>query len=246
VKTDDPADITFEPLGEEAVVALFGTALSVATNERACRFADAVIAARLDYVTDVVPSFVACTVHYSAALVPADDPLLPYDVVVQRLRRLASRMPKPGRSARTEPLEIPVCYGGEMGPDLDEAAQACGMTPDELVRVHANGPGARVFMIGFAPGAPYIGVHDERLGIRRRTSPRMAVPAGSIGIANRQTVIYPEQSPGGWNIVGRTPLRLFDLERVPVSLLKPGMPVRFRAIDQAEFDRLEQAAAHGA
>ena len=237
-----PADVTFEPLGEEAVVAVFGHTLDADANERACRFADAVLAARLAYVTDVVPSFVACAVHYRAPDVPTGEFQLPQDAVIQRLRRIVGRTPKAGRSSRIEPVEIPVCYGGEMGPDLEEAAAACGMAPDELVRLHAGTRGARVFLIGFSPGAPYIGVHDERLSIRRRTSPRKAVPAGSIGIANRQTVIYPEQTPGGWNLIGRTPLRLFDLARTPASLLRAGMPVKFRAIDEAQYQSWLRAA----
>ncbi|WP_154586714.1 5-oxoprolinase subunit PxpB, partial [Bordetella pertussis] len=137
-------------------------------------------------------------------------------------------------------MEIPVCYGGEHGPDLEEAARAAGLTPEALVALH-GAPGSMVYMLGFAPGHSYIGVHDARLDLPRRATPRTAVPAGSVAIANRQTVIYPARLPGGWNIIGATPLNLFDPGREPAALLQPGDRIRFVPIDAAEFDRLREA-----
>src|SRR5690606_28650988 len=131
---------------------------------------------------------------------------------------------KPAEDARQ--VDIPVCYGGEHGPDLEDVARHCGLSPQEVIRLHSGTP-AYVFMLGFAPGAPYIGIHDPKLAIGRRDTPRTVGPAGSVAIANLQTVIYPNASPGGWNLIGSTPAVLFDPAREPVTLLAPGDTVRF-------------------
>jgi KipI family sensor histidine kinase inhibitor len=140
----------------------------------------------------------------------------------------------PGRE-----IEIPVCYGGVHGPDLAEVAKHCALTEAEVIELH-SGPLAYVFMLGFAPGAPYIGIHDKRLAIGRRDTPRTALPAGSVAIANLQTMIYPNVSPGGWRIIGATPIQLFNPFQEPASLLSPGDSVRFVPITDAEFDALKQ------
>ena len=109
-------------------------------------------------------------------------------------------------------MRVPVCYGGEHGPDLDELAAAAGLTVEEAIELHCA-PLYRVFMIGFMPGFAYLGLVDDRLAAPRRAEPRVRVPAGSVGIAGRQTGIYPADTPGGWMLVGRTPMRPFDLAR---------------------------------
>ena len=119
-------------------------------------------------------------------------------------------------------------------------ARAAGVTEDEIIALHSQ-PRSMVFMLGFAPGHAYLGVHDEKLNIPRRPSPRTAVPAGAVAVANRQTVIYPNRLPGGWNIIGATPLTLFDPAREPASLLQPGDSVRFVPISPQEFDRIREA-----
>ncbi len=231
------------PLGEQALVVVFGRELSIASNERACRFAQRLADAALPYVIDIVPSFVACTVHYRAAHVPAREGESPYECMAARLQSLLLEEASAEEIAPAPVIEIPVCYGGEWGPDLEEAAQRCGVSTDALVRMHTDPQPLRVFMLGFLPGAPYIGVHDARMQLPRRDSPRTHVPAGSIGIANRQSVIYPETVPGGWNLIGRTPLRVFDRTRAPPALLAPGTQVRFRAIDTDEFHALAAVRA---
>src|SRR5690606_29661814 len=137
-------------------------------------------------------------------------------------------------------INIPVCYGGEFGPDLDEVALHAGISTGEVIALHTQSANL-VFMLGFAPGAPYIGIHDERLNIPRRASPRTAVPPGSVAVANRQSMLYPSRLPGGWHIIGATPLALFDPACTPSALLQPGDRVRFVAIDRAEFDRRREA-----
>jgi inhibitor of KinA len=133
-------------------------------------------------------------------------------------------------------IEIPVCYEGEYAPDLPSVAAQKGVSPEEVVGLHTSAA-YRVYMIGFLPGFPYLGRLDDRLGISRKQRPE-AVRAGGVGIAGMQTGIYPLNSPGGWWIIGRTPVRLFDAGSDPPVLLRSGDQVRFRAISAAEFKRL--------
>jgi len=190
--------------------------------------------ANLPGVTDVVPSFIALAVHYQ----PGGRQGPRYAELATQVEQLLSQDIAPDAQTGRD-VDIPVCYGGEYGPDLDEVARHAGLSTDEVISLHTR-PGNLVFMLGFAPGLPYIGVHDERLNIPRRPSPRTAVPPGSVAVANRQTVLYPSRLPGGWNIIGATPLSLFDPARTPSTLLQPGDRVHFVPIDNAEFVRLRE------
>lgn len=134
-------------------------------------------------------------------------------------------------------LHVPVCYGGEFGPDLIEVARFHGLTEEEVIRRHTAST-YHVYMIGFTPGFPYLGGLDPTLFTPRKTTPRPKVPAGSVGIAEQQTGIYPIESPGGWQLIGRTPLKLFDFHRDPPFLLEPGMKVRFHPISREEYENL--------
>jgi inhibitor of KinA len=139
-------------------------------------------------------------------------------------------------------VDIPVCYGGDFGPDLDAVSSHTGLSTEEVVAIHGE-PDYLVYMIGFAPGFPYLGGMSERLASPRRESPRAKIPPGSVGIAGSQTGVYPIETPGGWQLIGRTPLRLFRPERDEPSLLRTGDRVRFQAIDRAEYgDLLERDA----
>ena len=130
-------------------------------------------------------------------------------------------------------VELPVLYGGEYGPDIEKVAEHAGMAVDEMIGLH-SGTGYLVYMLGFTPGFPYLGGLDDRLATPRVATPRLRIPAGSVGIAESQTGVYPLTSPGGWNIIGRTPLALFDPTREPPSLLAPGDVVRFVPLDGPE------------
>ncbi len=132
-------------------------------------------------------------------------------------------------------VEIPVCYGGELGPDLDDVARTHGLAPEEVIRLHADAD-YLVYMIGFMPGFAYLGGLPERIATPRRKTPRTAVPAGTVGIGGRQTGVYPLVSPGGWNLIGRTPVKIFDIKRDEPTLLSTGDRVRFRPISRSEFD----------
>lgn len=219
------------PLGDSAVLAEFSTSLDLEVNAQLQRLAEAVRAKDLPWVGDIVPALGSLALHIDHARAPAElDP-------VAAAARLLEECLKGGlraRRARTASLEVPVCYEAEFAPDLQEVAALVKLSAAEVVRRH-TGPEHRVLMMGFAPGQPYIGGLDAKLAVPRRATPRTRVPAGSIAIANGQTAVYPFEISGGWNVIGRTPLSVFDVGREPAALFAPGMAVRFVAITRAEY-----------
>lgn len=229
---------TIHPSGERLLIVELVGGDTVQANRMARAFAARIVSARPDYVTDVVPALTTVGVHYDPARVPRDAAWrMPFDTVRDALGAMLQTIDIVQRAA-TRIVEIPVCYGGEHGPDLDEAAGACNLSSAELIELHSGAP-VDVMMLGFAPGHPYIGLFDETLSLPRRATPRTAVQPGSIGLANRQTVIYPLTLPGGWNLIGRTPLRLFDPASTPPCLLQPGDRLRFVEISRPQFDALK-------
>jgi len=225
--------LRYAPLGDHAIVITVGDAIDEATH-RLVR----AVSARLDEthipgLVDQVPAFASVVAHYDPAAVAGDAHRVPYDRMVEALETafagLEHQRPQPARL-----VEIPVCYGGELGPDLTEVAERTGLAPNEVVAIHTAGD-YLVYMVGFMPGFAYLGGLDARIATPRRQSPRTAVPAGTVGIGGQQTGVYPLVSPGGWNLIGRTPLRVFDMSRDEPALLAAGDRVRFRAITLEEF-----------
>jgi inhibitor of KinA len=224
------------PQGDRCLIVSFGDQIDASVGRTCLAAARKLRDARLPGVTDVVPSFVAVAVHYRPGG-HGEGPT--YATLAEHIQALlAGGIPTDATGGRE--VDIPVCYGGEHGPDLDEVARAARLTPEGVIQLHSQ-PRCMVFMLGFAPGHAYLGVHDQKLNIPRRPSPRTAVPIGAVAIANRQTVIYPNRLPGGWNIIGATPLVMFDPAREPAALLQPGDSVRFVAIGPEEFDRIRGA-----
>jgi KipI family sensor histidine kinase inhibitor len=223
-------------LGDSAVLVEFDERIDIRINERVVRMAQSIEAAELAGVRDVVPTFRSVAVYF--------DPLrTDYNTLTELLEREAGRTEGPARGPaktgahRTETvLRIPVCYGGDFGPDLYGVAAHAGLTESEVIARHAA-PVYRVFMMGFLPGFTYLGPVDDTIVVPRHATPRVRVPAGSVGIAGRQTGIYPSETPGGWQLVGRTPVRIFDAARSDPFLLKPGDSVKFYSIDPAEYAR---------
>ncbi|WP_199797505.1 5-oxoprolinase subunit PxpB [Hymenobacter amundsenii] len=210
------------PLGETAVVLEFGTLISNATNTTIQAVADYLLAQPFVGFTELVPAFTTLTVFYDPWQVRSAGAGSPYEVVAATLRERLAQLPTAAAAAETGPVvEIPVCYGGEFGPDLEAVAQHCGLNPADVVARHA-GADYRVYFIGFAPGFPYLGGLPTELATPRRASPRAAVPAGAVGIAGAQTGIYSLPTPGGWQLIGRTPARLFQPEAPDPSLLRAG------------------------
>jgi inhibitor of KinA len=211
----------------------FDERIDVRINERAITLARTIRAARIPGVRDVVPTYRTVGVAF--------DPLgTDLERLLKEIEVLAA---EPGDAvAESRLIRVPVCYGGDRGPDLAELAAAAGLSVDEAIARHCA-PLYRVFMIGFVPGFAYLGLVDDRLAAPRRAEPRLRVPAGSVGIAGRQTGIYPAETPGGWMLVGRTPLRPFDLSREQPCLFKAGDTVQFYPIAPSEYARSQDAPA---
>lgn len=225
------------PVGDRCLAVIFGDQLSVDVNRCVCAFAGRVQAAGWSFVTDVVPSFVAVALHYRPEAVPLRAGQTPLRALEELVMAMLAA-PAAAEVAGPRTVEIPVCYGGDWGPDLAELCERSGMTPEDLVRQHTEVVG-HVFMIGFAPGHPYIGLWGDAFDVPRRGTPRTSVPAGTVAVANRQSVIYPYELPGGWNLIGRTPRVLFDPTAAEPCLLAPGDRVRFVAISASEFAALQ-------
>jgi len=221
--------------GDGAVLVELEDRIDAVVNERAVALAQAIRAATLRGVRDVVPTYRSVAIHF--------DPLrTDYDGLVARVNTWMTEQPERTRPPYGDPspVRVPVCYAGEFGPDLAEVAAFAAVSEAEAVRLHTSRM-YRVFMLGFVPGFAYMGIVDAHIAAPRLSTPRVRVPAGSVGIAGVQTGIYPVSTPGGWRIIGRTPVKPFDLSRREPALFKPGDAVQFYAIDPEEYARFEGA-----
>jgi inhibitor of KinA len=215
--------------GDSTLVLDFEERIDPAVNARVIRLGEAVAAARIPGVRDIVPTFRSLAVFF--------DPLrLDYAQLTDCIEAHAEPPPETDTERRT-PLRVPVCYGGDFGPDLDGIAEFAKMSAADVISLHA-GAIYRVYMMGFLPGFAYLGIVDQRIAAPRRSMPRVRVPRGSVGIAGPQTGIYPADSPGGWQIIGRSPLRPFDISRTAAFLFELGDAVQFVPVDRAEYDHL--------
>lgn len=230
------------PLGDSALLAEFSETLDLGVNARIQQLAEAIRRRRVPWIRDVVPALGGLALHFDTSRV--EHGLAPREAAAALIKDcLGRRLPDLDDLART--VEVPVCYMDELGPDLEEVAAQCRLKVEEVIKRHCASP-HRVLMVGFAPGHPYIGGLDTRLSVPRRTTPRPRVIAGSVAIANAQSVVYPFTISGGWSVIGRTPLRVFDAARATPALMAPGDRVKFRSVDRAEFDDLERAATSNA
>ena len=220
--------------GDSALVLALPSRLDPAINARCVAVAEALRRRRVRGVRDVVEAFATVTVHF--------DPLAcDGDALAGALRELVAEAASTARRDADGPREairLPVCYGGARGPDLAAVARFARCSETEVIERHCRA-GYRVYMLGFQPGFAYLGAVDPRIAAPRRAVPRVHVPAGSVGIAARQTGVYPVASPGGWQLIGQTPVRIFDMARSDPFLLAAGDLVRFEPMDEASYDRLE-------
>jgi KipI family sensor histidine kinase inhibitor len=231
--------LAIEPLGESALLLRFGAGLDPDVNRRVHAASALLAAAHLPGIVDIVPAYATLALHYDASAW-ADGHAPPHRNIEAAVRSIF-RTPLASAADHAATVEIPVCYGGEFGPDLDSVAEHAMIDAAEVIARH-TAPTYSVAMLGFAPGFPYLFGLDASLHTPRRASPRTRVPAGSVAIGGRQTGIYPAELPGGWQLIGRTPLLLFDARRDPPSLVMPGDHVRFAAIDADAFAELERTA----
>jgi inhibitor of KinA len=218
--------------GDAALVVEFEEKIDRAISARCAALAGALNAEQIGGVRDVVPTYRSVAVYFDP--LQTDQPRLS-----QTLERLAAGPAQSG-TRRLASIQIPVCYGGEYGPDLPKVAAFAGLPEADVIALHA-GATYQVMMLGFTPGFAYMGVVDARIAAPRLDSPRPRVPRGSVGIAQKQTGIYPSDTPGGWQLIGRTPVRPFDLDRPDPFLFRSGDIVRFVPIAPEEFDDLDRA-----
>lgn len=229
------------PLGDNALVLEVGDAIDEPTHRRVQTAWRALAAEPLPGVGELVPAYTTVTVFYDPwRAVQAGAPENGIaDWLAAKLRERLKNPPKMEKfKGRT--VDVPVCYGGEFGPDLARVAAQAKLSPEEIIKRHTKAE-YLVHLIGFAPGFPYLGGLPKELQTPRHAKPRMVVPPGSVGIGGEQTGIYPLATPGGWNLIGRTPLRIFRPEETPPVLLAAGDKVKFRAISAEEFAKLEAA-----
>lgn len=211
-------------LGDAALIVRVGASLG-----KVLQTLQKLEAAELTGVAEVAPAPDSVAVFFTA---PPDFESIAEEIqtVLRSKARGREKTPKPRK------IVVPVCYDPVFGPDLELVAQHCGLSPEEIGQRHAAAR-YRVQCLGFTPGFPYLSGLPPKLATPRRVTPRTAVPAGSVAIGGAQTGIYPLPSPGGWNIIGRTPLQFFDVTRAPASLLRAGDEVRFASISRGEFER---------
>ncbi|MGY2132063.1 5-oxoprolinase subunit PxpB [Hymenobacter sp. HD11105] len=224
------------PLGDSGIVLLFSSVFDTPTQLRiraCCTYLDQI---NIEGVLEYVPAYTTLTIYYNPWIISEEGRLDPYARITEIVQEMLEQAQAPATEAAPTLVEIPVCYGGQFGPDLEDVARHAGLSAAHVIRLHAQAKYV-VAMVGFAPGFPYLaGMHTE-LATPRKAQPRPLVPAGSVGIAGQQTGVYSIPTPGGWQLIGRTPRRLFHPQRVNPSLLQAGDRVRFVSISAAEFEQ---------
>lgn len=228
------------PLSEQSLVLSFGDEVSEDILRQINAYHHTLEHSPFAGYVDAVPAYTTLTVFYDPLQVLVS--ILPgigaFEKVSNYLNMLEVKIEIVAKSANV--ITIPVCYGNDFGPDLEALATMHKLSADEVINIHTK-PQYLVYMIGFVPGFAYLGGLDARLDSPRLATPRPVIPAGSVGIAGKQTGIYPLATPGGWQLIGRTPLKMFDAGRAQPSLLQAGDKVKFEPISTEVFDQLSQA-----
>jgi KipI family sensor histidine kinase inhibitor len=214
-------------MGDRGLLLEFGDEISSEVNEKVRRMALAIQPEAIEGIVETIPTYRSLLIIYNPVVLPIDDLKKRLYLIERGLQQIPFPEPKLTR--------IPVAYGGSYGPDLEEVAKYHRISTEEVIRLHCSKP-YFIYMIGFMPGFPYMGELPEELITPRLKTPRLLVPAGSVAIAQKQTGIYSMDSPGGWQILGRTPVKLFGPDREPPALLQMGDLVQFYPISEKEFE----------
>ena len=231
------ADVRFLLTGDTSVCVEFGNEISEPINAQIRAFNIALSNSDIPGIVETVPTYRSLMVHY-------DPEVIRCAPLMDELKGLLSQLDKIVIPP-SEVLEIPVLYGGEMGPDLPFVAEHAGKTEEEVIKIHTSTE-YLIYMLGFTPGFTYLGGMSDEIATPRLKTPRVKIPAGAVGIAGSQTGVYPIESPGGWQLIGRTPVRMYDSGRETPILPQAGQYIKFYAIDQAEYDKIAaQEAAEG-
>ncbi|PYT18286.1 MAG: hypothetical protein DMG59_04775 [Acidobacteria bacterium] len=224
--------VRFRPASDQSLLIYFGQRITLEAHRRVVKLLRLLESEPIEGIRNLHPA-------YCSLLVKFDALSLGHEELESSLRSYLDRL-EDVRLADPRQVEIPVCYGGEFGPDLKDVAALHGMTPDQVIDLYASTTYV-VYFLGFVPGFAYLGGLPEALATPRLPAPRKKVPAGSIGIAGNQTGVYPFSTPGGWRLIGRTPLGMFRPDRKNMSLLSIGDRVRFPPVSEARFAALERA-----
>lgn len=222
--------------GDSSLLVEFGKEISPEINRRIANTVQLMREQQIEGVVDVIPAFCSLLINY-------DPRVISYEKMKKRIQALV-RVDIKGGKASKRLFEIPVVYGGDYGPDLAFIAQNAGLSQEEVIKIHSSSD-YLIYMLGFLPGFCYLGGLDERIHTPRLSTPRIKIPAGSVGIGGSQTGIYPLDSPGGWQLMGMTPVKTYDPDREVPILVEAGDYIRFVPIDEAEYLRIKDLADRG-
>ena len=217
--------------GDSSILLQFGNTIDPAINRKIAATVQLMREQHINGVTDVIPAFCSLLIDY-------DPRVISYEQIKGRMEALVKIDVSAGNT-RKRVFEIPVCYGGEYGPDIQNIADHAGLSVEEVIQIHTSRD-YLIYMLGFLPGFTYLGGLDERIHTPRLANPRIRIPAGSVGIGGSQTGIYPMDSPGGWQLMGMTPVKTYDPDREVPILVEAGDYIRFVAIDEDEFHRIKE------
>ena len=230
---------TFSPLSDDAVVMQFGADIHLSTHQKIQNVATYLQKHPFTGMREYVPAYTTLTIYYNPVIVYRSlfefdkKKASPYQLVTDWLTEMMENISE-SEGSKPRTIHIPVCYSEAYGPDLQTVAAHNELSTEEVVQLHTANE-YLVYMMGFAPGFPYIGGMNESIATPRKESPRLQIPAGSVGIAGSQTGMYPIETPGGWQLIGQTPLQLFRPDKEPPALLQPGDRIRFYAISSTDF-----------
>lgn len=228
-------EIQFIPLSEGAVLLSFGNAIDNAIHEKLMQVKKTIEENPFIDFIETVPAYNSLTVFYNPAEVKKTSGTISSSVILQLKQVIDTAEQSYVQKIASSTITIPVCYEEEYGIDLNELSTQLNLSFKQIIELHTKQV-YKVFMIGFTPGFPYMGILDEQLFTKRKAQPRISVAPGSVAIAGNQTGIYPLSTPGGWNIVGRTPLKLFDQQKENPFLLKAGDSIQFTSITKKEYE----------
>lgn len=233
--TYESLNLKFKPLGDSALIVQLGEGIDLTLNTKVNRLATDLSEFPFEGIIELVPAYNNITVYYNPYIVHNSHPgpATAYEKVASHIKKLALQITEE-RSYNSRIVKIPVCYGGEYGPDLEHVATLHKISQEEVIHIHTKNK-CSVYMLGFAPGFPFMGGMDKRIATSRRETPRLSIPRGSVGIAGKQTGIYSLETPGGWQIIGRTPLDLFLPKESPPTLLQAGDTIQFVSITHEEY-----------
>ena len=237
MKTKLCVSARYLPFGDNALLIEIGDVISSEVNQKVIVLNEAILKAEIQGVEELVPTYRSLLVRYG----PLETT---YEQLVFRVKDIEKTLKESRVEIEGRKVIIPVVYGGEYGPDLSNVAHYHRLTEEQVVKLHSERE-YRVYMLGFVAGFPYLGEVSDEIATPRLEKPRLKVPAGSVGIAEKQTGIYPCETPGGWRIIGRTPIKLFNPLQQPPALLKPREIVKFKPISEKEFGIIEDAVLKG-